>query len=98
MFANLCKADTFSRKTSPQQFANSRRAAQHLALLPSSASWFRSMPRPRRFRQANIADNVALEEIVEALIRKAAGGFGYHSDPYEARAALLARPCIEGVP
>ena len=42
-----------------------------------------------KIRQANIADNVALEEIVEALIKKAAGGIGYHSDPSEARAALL---------
>jgi hypothetical protein len=42
-----------------------------------------------KIRQANLADNVALEEIVEALIKKAAGGIGYHCDPYEARAALL---------
>jgi hypothetical protein len=42
-----------------------------------------------KIRQANLADNVALEEIVEALVKKAAGGVGYHSDPDEARAALL---------
>ena len=42
-----------------------------------------------KIRLANIADNVALEEIVEALINKSAGGPGYHSDPSEARAALL---------
>jgi hypothetical protein len=42
-----------------------------------------------KIRQANLADNVALEEIVEALINKAAGGVGYHLDPSEARAALL---------
>jgi hypothetical protein len=40
-----------------------------------------------KIRRANIADNVALEEIVEALINKSAGGPGYHSDPDEARAA-----------
>ena len=42
-----------------------------------------------KIRRANIEDNVALEEIVEALINKSAAGPGYHSDPYEARAALL---------
>jgi hypothetical protein len=42
-----------------------------------------------KIRQANIADNVALEEIVEALIHKSAGGLGYHSDPSEAWAALM---------
>jgi hypothetical protein len=42
-----------------------------------------------KIRRANIADNVALEEIVEALICKSAGGFGYHSDPSEAWAALM---------
>jgi hypothetical protein len=42
-----------------------------------------------KIRQANLADNVALEEIVEALIKKSSGGLGYHSDPSEARAALL---------
>jgi hypothetical protein len=42
-----------------------------------------------KIRLANLADNVALEEIVEALIQKSAGGIGYHSDPDEARAALL---------
>jgi hypothetical protein len=42
-----------------------------------------------KIRQANLAGNVALEEIVEALIKKAAGSVGYHPDPDEARAALL---------
>jgi hypothetical protein len=42
-----------------------------------------------KIRRANLEDNVALEEIVEALIKRAAGGLGYHSDPSEARAALL---------
>jgi hypothetical protein len=42
-----------------------------------------------KIRQANLADNVALEEIIEALVTKAASGPGYHFDPSEARAALL---------
>ena len=42
-----------------------------------------------KIRRANLADNVALEEIVEALMIKAAGGPGYSFDPSEARAALL---------
>lgn len=42
-----------------------------------------------KIRRANLADNVALEEIVEALLHKSAGGPGYHVDPDEARAALL---------
>jgi hypothetical protein len=45
-----------------------------------------------KIRRAHIAENVALEEIVEALIHKSAGGPGYHSDPSEARAALLGEP------
>jgi hypothetical protein len=42
-----------------------------------------------KIRRANIADNVALEDIVEALINKSAAGPGYESDPGEATAALL---------
>ena len=42
-----------------------------------------------KIRQANIADNVALEDIVEALINRSAAGPGYESDPGEATAALL---------
>ena len=42
-----------------------------------------------KIRRANVADNVALEDIVEALITKSAAGPGYESDPGGATAALL---------
>jgi hypothetical protein len=57
-------------------------AAQQRQLVPVYAE-------AEKIRLANLADNVALEEIVEALIKKASGSVGYHSDPDEARAALL---------
>jgi len=40
-------------------------------------------------RLANISDNIALEDIVQAVIASAADGPGYEVDPDEARDALL---------
>ena len=48
-----------------------------------------------KIRRANIADNVALEDIVEALILQSANGPGYHSDPGDALAAMLGEPTAE---
>jgi hypothetical protein len=48
-----------------------------------------------KIRRANIADNVALEDIVEALIVQSANGPGYHSDPGDALAAMLGEPIAE---
>jgi hypothetical protein len=48
-----------------------------------------------KIRRANIADNVALEDIVEPLILQSANGPGYHSDPGDALAAMLGEPIAE---
>jgi hypothetical protein len=40
-------------------------------------------------RLANVSENIALEDIVQAVITHAADGPGYEADPYEARDALL---------
>jgi hypothetical protein len=40
-------------------------------------------------RRANIVENIALEDVVEALIAGAAKGPGYVADPEEASEALL---------
>lgn len=40
-------------------------------------------------RLANVSDNIALEDIVEAVITSASNGPGYEVDPDEARDALL---------
>lgn len=40
-------------------------------------------------RQANIADNIALEDIVQEIINRCAEGPGYEADPMEAHAALM---------
>ena len=42
-----------------------------------------------KIRQLNIGDNVALEDIIEAIIVQAKGGPGYESDPGEALAAMM---------
>jgi hypothetical protein len=42
-----------------------------------------------KIRQANIADNIALEDIVEEIIVQSADGLGYEADPVDAAAALL---------
>ena len=42
-----------------------------------------------KIRQLNIGDNVALEDIMDAIIVQATGGPGYESDPNEALAAML---------
>jgi hypothetical protein len=45
-----------------------------------------------KIRRANIGDNVALEDIVEALIARSSDGPGYESNPGDALAALLGEP------
>lgn len=42
-----------------------------------------------KIRQANLADNIALEDIVEEIITRCANGPGYEADPIEAAEALL---------
>ncbi|MGH6874284.1 MAG: hypothetical protein ACREDW_04665 [Aestuariivirgaceae bacterium] len=42
-----------------------------------------------KIRQANLADNIALEDIVEELIRQSSPGPGWAADPLEAAAAIL---------
>lgn len=42
-----------------------------------------------QIRQSNIADNIALEDIVEAIIARSADGPGYEADPKDALGALL---------
>lgn len=40
-----------------------------------------------RIRQANLHENLALEDIVEEIIRRCAGSHGYEADPQEAGSA-----------
>jgi hypothetical protein len=42
-----------------------------------------------KIRQANITDNLALEDIVEEIIARSAAGPGYEADPADAVSALL---------
>ena len=42
-----------------------------------------------KIRQAHIVENIALEDIVEAIIARSADGPGYEADPKDALAALL---------
>jgi hypothetical protein len=42
-----------------------------------------------KIRQANIADNIALEDIVQEIIDQSAKGPGYEADPNDALSALL---------
>jgi hypothetical protein len=42
-----------------------------------------------KIRQANLADNVALEDIVQEIIDQSANGPGYEADPIDALPALL---------
>jgi hypothetical protein len=42
-----------------------------------------------KIRQANIAENIALEDIVQEIIIRSADGPGYEADPNDAAAALL---------
>jgi hypothetical protein len=51
-----------------------------------------------KIRQAHIADNVALEDIVEAIIVQSTNGPGYESDPSDALAALLGESTAETEP
>jgi hypothetical protein len=48
-----------------------------------------------KIRRANIADNVALEDIVDAIIKQSNGGPGYEADPRDAHAAMLGEPTLE---
>ena len=43
-------------------------------------------------RQANLSDNIALEDIVDEMIARAKNGPGYEENPYDALEALLGNP------
>jgi hypothetical protein len=54
-----------------------------------SGAVIRAYLEAEKIRQANIADNVALEDILDAIIAGAAGGPHCEADPADARAAVL---------
>lgn len=47
-----------------------------------------------KIRRANIAENIALEDIANELIRRSADGPGYEADPSEAQDAFLGNGAI----
>jgi hypothetical protein len=51
-----------------------------------------------KIRQAHVADNIALEDIVEAIIVQSTNGPGYESDPSDALAAMLGESTLETEP
>jgi hypothetical protein len=65
-----------------------------VAAAAKSGELVRAYFEAEKIRQANIVDNMALEDIVEAIIELSVGGPGYESDPGDARGAMLGSPTL----
>jgi hypothetical protein len=66
-----------------------------IAAAAKSGELVRAYFEAEKIRQANIVDNIALEDIVEAIIELSAGGPGYEADPSDARGAMLGSLTLE---
>jgi hypothetical protein len=69
--------------------------AEILAVVAAStraSSAVRVYAESETIRRANLADNIALEDIVEEMIARSKDGPGYEENPYDAVDALLGNP------